>query len=175
MACLQDAAPFLAVANVSDFKYLLADRSHQCMDAIQSAQCMNLPFAQSNSFWFFFVEDLSISQSKCCSLSSNDSFFVAVTTLRIPPIKQVKTCLFDLRTHLSSSSDAVTRAFTLLNTCASSRTVCGGGGPNMLAYFVRPDQILTRTVYFVTALINLCMQSQVFNKQKSTQRTECSL
>ena len=30
-------------------------------------------------FGFFCIEDLSISQSKCCSLYSNDSFFVAGT------------------------------------------------------------------------------------------------
>ena len=67
-----------------------------------------LPFAQSNSVWFFFVEDHFISQTKCCSLSSDDSFFVTGTTLRVHPIKQVKTCLFNqififIRTHLSSS------------------------------------------------------------------------
>ena len=93
-------------------------------------------------FFFFFCSDLSISQSKCCSLSSDVSFFVA----RLPPINQVKNA-FSTRSnsfpsaHISLAvSDAVTRAFTLINACASCRTVCGGADP----YFVRPDQIWTR-------------------------------
>ena len=52
------------------------------------------------------------------------TLFVAGNTLRVPPIKQVKTCLFDQifisSAHISLAvSDAVTRAFTLLNACAS--------------------------------------------------------
>ena len=57
MAFLQDAAPFLAAANVSDFKYLLFDRSHQCMDAIQSAMYTYL--LPSRILFGFFVEDPS--------------------------------------------------------------------------------------------------------------------
>ena len=57
---------------------LLFHRSHQSVHGWHTERDVYLPFAQSNSFWDF-VEDLSISQSKCCSLSSDDSFFRDVT------------------------------------------------------------------------------------------------
>ena len=81
------------------------------------------------------------------------TLFFLLLVFRIPPqVKTIKS-LFS-SAHISLVfSDAITCAFTFINACALRRPVRGGGGPNMLTYLVWPDQILTRTKYFVTVLL----------------------